>query len=540
MNLRPSRARLRSFALLLGGLAQPLGAADLCMGLPADKSPRTVATLAKPALGQAVVDPRFGGSIRRITAATSIAGRDAAIVPLYSTISAWNADESLLLLYRVGRGHELYHGRTYAFIRALDIAPNDVEQAYWHVSDPNVLLYLNGKSLMRYRVATGAKETVRTFSTCTGPLTSGADPMFTSWDSNVIGLKCGSSAFIYRISTNTVTGTMSTAGDPPKVAPSGQRALLEGYVVGLSLQTQRRLDLSNPWDHGSLGRLANGRDVWNAVAFDEGPLGSGVGSLVSYDMQDGTSKVVVGPATGWPYPPGDSHVSSLANQAPGWVFMSMAGTAAGTTALHGEIALAEVTSGRVCRIAHHRSRGNENTRLQQSYWAEPHVTPSPTGTRAIFASDWGNGASVDTYVLELPADLGLGLGVTVGQPSYRTGGVLQVSLQALNRGRATTVELIAFQLAPDGNTVKVVTATGATKTGQLSNPRTLTGFRTTQSLSAPFQWNVPLPPHTFTAAEPRGTYYWVFAAVRPGSLADNVFNPGDVLTSGAAVFALTP
>jgi hypothetical protein len=31
------------------------------------------------------------------------------------------------------------------------------------------------------------------------------------------------------------------------------------------------------------------------------------------------------------------------------------------------------------------------------------VTGSPTGTRAVFGSDWGGGASVDTYVVELPS-----------------------------------------------------------------------------------------------------------------------------------------
>ena len=38
-----------------------------------------------------------------------------------------------------------------------------------------------------------------------------------------------------------------------------------------------------------------------------------------------------------------------------------------------------------------------------AYWAEPHTVPSPSGTRALFASDWGGGASVDTYVIELPS-----------------------------------------------------------------------------------------------------------------------------------------
>ncbi len=45
----------------------------------------------------------------------------------------------------------------------------------------------------------------------------------------------------------------------------------------------------------------------------------------------------------------------------------------------------------------------ENTKLQEPYWAEPHTVPSPSGTRAVFGSDWGNGDTVDTYVVELPS-----------------------------------------------------------------------------------------------------------------------------------------
>ncbi|WP_437935719.1 hypothetical protein [Sorangium sp. So ce341] len=37
------------------------------------------------------------------------------------------------------------------------------------------------------------------------------------------------------------------------------------------------------------------------------------------------------------------------------------------------------------------------------HWAEPHTVPSPGGTRAVFGSDWGNGDTVDTYVIEPPS-----------------------------------------------------------------------------------------------------------------------------------------
>jgi hypothetical protein len=68
-----------------------------------------------------------------------------------------------------------------------------------------------------------------------------------------------------------------------------------------------------------------------------------------------------------------------------------------------EILVANTVDGRVCRAGRHRSWGKANTRLVEPYWAEPHAVPSPSGTRILYASDWGNGPTVDAYVLELPS-----------------------------------------------------------------------------------------------------------------------------------------
>ena len=68
-----------------------------------------------------------------------------------------------------------------------------------------------------------------------------------------------------------------------------------------------------------------------------------------------------------------------------------------------EMLIADTTTNVVCRIGRHRSWGKDNTQLADSYWAEPHTVPSPSGTRAVFASDRGDGDTVDTYVVELPS-----------------------------------------------------------------------------------------------------------------------------------------
>ena len=146
-----------------------------------------------------------------------------------------------------------------------------------------------------------------------------------------------------------------------------------------------------------------GHDLFLSVIFTPPPGGNDqedVGSLVSFDMETGERRVIIGFATGFPYPPSGTHVSAVAHRAPGWAAVSSVGDPSGRDLLHNEIVLANVDTGQVCRVAHHRSFAGEG---RWGYWAEPHLVISPTGTRILFASDWGNGPTVDTFVVELPS-----------------------------------------------------------------------------------------------------------------------------------------
>jgi hypothetical protein len=381
------------------------GSIDLCAGLVTDKDPRPMTTLAKPALGQAVTDAQFGTKIRRITSIAT-GPSNPAIRPLYSTVAAWNADETRLLLFNVATNHhELYDGKTYAFIRDLAINPPDLEQVYWDTKDPDLFYYVSGKSFIRYHVAAATKETVKTFDFCTSNVSNGSDPMFTSWDSRRLGLECGDQVFVYDLRDNSVMGRKTMSSNPGQVSASGNLVFMStnGQVLDPQLNVLRTLDLKEPYSHSSLGRLPTGEDTWNGAVFDTGPNGnSDIGSLVTFDMTRGTSKVVIGPKTGWPYPP-DGHVSAMAYRQPGWVVVSSIGKNSGAGLLDMEMLFANTANGTVCRAGRHRSWGKLNTKLAEPYWAEPHTTPSPSGTRAVFASDWGNGATVDAYVLELPS-----------------------------------------------------------------------------------------------------------------------------------------
>jgi hypothetical protein len=378
---------------------------DLCAGLVSDKAAHPMTALSKPAAGATVKDAEFGTTIRRITAVAAT-GTNPAIRPLYSTVAAWNADESLLILYNVNKGHELYDGKTYKLVRALDdINPADLEQVYWHTSNPDVFYYVDGKDFIRYHVAAGTKETLSTFSFCAANASGGSDPMFMSFDSTRIGLGCGDQAFIYDLPTNTVIARKTYAENPAQISPSGKLGWLSdsGRVTDSSLGVLRMLDLTEPFGHSSMGIWPTGEDTWNGVVYDDGPAGNtDIGALVTFDMTTGRSKVVIGPKTGYPYPP-TTHVSCLAYLNPGWAVVSTFGDTAGKGLLDLEITIANTVTATVCRAGRHRSWGKSNTNLADPYWAEAHAVPSPSGTRIVFASDWGNGATVDAYVLELPS-----------------------------------------------------------------------------------------------------------------------------------------
>ena len=381
----------------------------LCGDLPRVTGPLPMARLDKPERGRAVTDPRFKTRIVRVTdVAADFKARVAK--PAYSTVPAWNADESLLILYvtEPAKGHALFDGRTYRFLRFLDIVPADLEHFYWSSTEPDALFYpyaweASGKSvrqLIKYHVSSGQKEVLYEFPDAGAPgayrVDFGGDPTYSSWDNDLFGLRRRGrvdSAFSYRISTR--RETPRTAGDAPQIAPSGTKFLFGGYVGDVaSLRPIRKLKVK-PDEHGDMTMLDNGQDVWASVQFD-----GYEGTLVTENLDTGVIKTVIGPATGYPYPPSGTHISGHAFKAPGWVAISVTGDPSGQRPLHQELLLANLNDGTVCRVAHHRSTGKDGP---NGYWAEPHVNISPSGTRLLFGSDWGSGSTVDTYVVELPS-----------------------------------------------------------------------------------------------------------------------------------------
>ncbi len=413
---------------------------NLCEGLRTDSEPVKVPLVAKPPHMNYYWDPTFRSKVIRI----SDTGDGDVIKPMYSTIQAWNADESLMILYHsggAGQGHHLYNGKTYEHIRTLRISPSDVEQVFWSHTEPDYFYHVSrdrarNNELLKTNARTGKITRLADLSPmCSGGAvpTAGTDVQMQSWDDDLFGFRCGEAGIAgmfmhtYRVSTGEIRsqrigqGTSWDTWMAPNPAPSGTRLKMNDKVINSDLtSTGITLDVARHYEHSSLGQTKAGDDALYAVAFDPSPAGcgdadNGVGHLVEHNLATGECRPLITESMGYPYTTSGTHISALAHLRPSWVALSsigypqdFVGLANGDTVptFFSEIYLVNTDpdNAAVCRVAQHRSYGKGAKNASYvAYFGEPHVTISPSGTRLLFGSDWYDSGSVDAYVVELPA-----------------------------------------------------------------------------------------------------------------------------------------
>ncbi|MCR1024228.1 hypothetical protein NQT66_05380 [Cellulophaga baltica] len=365
--------------------------------------------IAKPEYLKTIVDPSFGTIIRRI----SNAGDGGVIKPMYSTIQAWNADETRMILYDQTNGvHQLLDGMTYEFIRNLDdVRPDDVEQLFWDFNDTDILYYLDVSTddFIKYSISSLTKEilvNLKDISGCDGSISMGNDVQMMSWDSDVIGFRCdNSTTYSYRFSTRELTPFNLDDVNYAAVMPAPSGTLFYHNVSSHDANGNfvARLNKSKP-EHSCLGQMTDGTDTDYSVSFDGGPNGGCQGNIIAFDLNTGNCTPVISESLGYAYPKTGTHISAVAHKNPGWIAASMIGFQGdGQALLDQELVIARVAPGSVdvYRIGHHRADEEEF-----DYWGEPHAVISPTGTSVLFGSDWSgseDGKSVESYVVELPS-----------------------------------------------------------------------------------------------------------------------------------------
>jgi len=415
---------------------------NLCAGFDGSKLRRGIPRIDKPPFLEPYHDPTFGAKVTRITDSTF----GEVNKPVYSTMQAWNADESLMILYRTGvedGGHFLHDGHTYERIRYLDIFPSDIEDVYWSYEDPNSFYYISQDEekkgyFLRANAVTGEEMLVLdTNQVCSAgtQATAGDDVQMHSHDDDTFGFSCAVSddrsvAFAFKQSTGEVV-ELDTGGSSgidsdiaPMVAPSGNRYLIPPVLLSDNLtDTNFEIDYAQS-EHSSTGKAWNGEDAFFSTIFNGSPRGCddeswrGVSHLTEFNLEQRTCRTILNQSDGWPPTLSGTHVSATGYKKPGWVAFSSIGTrdlhyltsetleGRSAPVFFSEIVLVNThpEEPAVCRLAQHRSNGRGATNGgYDPYFSEPHVTLSPSGTRLLFGSDWYDSGSVDAYVVELPA-----------------------------------------------------------------------------------------------------------------------------------------
>jgi len=380
--------------------------------------------LPKPVRGVPFKDPVFSTCVVRFTDHVADNTLGSARND-YSRRQAFNADDTLAVIYG-GQGFwHLYDARSYRYIRRLNGPAGDAEPQ-WHPTDPNQLYYLpnyGGLVIYSLNVTSNTTTTVASFAGRLpwpaaahvwtkaegSPSEDGRYWAFMVDDAawNSLGL------FTWDMQTDTILGTLHTNGNRPdhvSISPSGNHVVAQWSApwrvraYNRTLTSHRVVDCAP--NHSDLVKGSDGDDYYVAIDYSSGGdpncspangyvfmrnLRTGVRTDLFPTYVNRTSTA--------------AHFSGKAFRKPGWFLISTYATGwnpPGETYgklewLDEKVMAVELRANpKVLHLAHHRSKYSD-------YWTEPHASVNRDFTRVIFNSNWGSVPDgIDAYIVDLP------------------------------------------------------------------------------------------------------------------------------------------
>jgi len=385
----------------VGGVTGGGDPASFVETLLTDTTTRTEPTL--PTLGAAgtkITDPTFGTTILRVTSASTEpdTGGHKGVLNSYSTQQAFNSDNSRVLFlvvdgYTRARFYDFTPGScTVNTTGYLITSPPAGLQEYgmqWSATDPDLIYGVGNYNLYEITVPTGSSTTLKTF-TGLGHTGGYVTQMNMSDDADVFAMRfeggTGNGYVFWKRSTNTVLLSAASVAniDEVEVDKSGQYGLIV-YTSGNGAEV---------WDL-TAGPTQVGTDLTGNNAFNHRDTGSGgvfthrpANTSLGYrSLATPTTIIDLLPSmtNGWSYSSTQDHFSMQgANDL--WALASRykSDGSGVTKAFDNEIVqIATDGSGRVRRIAHHRSVFNE-------YYDSPFASISRDGKFVNFTSNWGS------------------------------------------------------------------------------------------------------------------------------------------------------
>ncbi|MFC5068630.1 hypothetical protein [Flaviflagellibacter deserti] len=361
----------------------------------------------RPAYRQSVIDPALDTSFTRVTdpgqrMKTGIVCRQDFCRHRYSSAQAWNADQTLLAIFKGCNGICFLDGQSYEplFHRLVD------DDCKWHPTDPALMICVRASQVYAWEPRTNVR-TIVYVARGYANIQFGPNKGNLSQDGNRLVLRATTRtgalvAFAYDMMEKRKYPDIELAALPGLndycgISPSGRYILCSStkddqFDVAYILTVDGKLVQS--WTehhrpgHGDMAIDADGNDVYVGISKADPDKWH----VIKRRLSDGVITDLVPAGYG-------AHVSARNINRPGWVFVSYEGTyekiagGVGRAPFYQEvIALRIDGSGEIRRIGQTRN-------VVGDYISETHASPSPDGSQVIWSSNWGTaGGPVADYV----------------------------------------------------------------------------------------------------------------------------------------------
>jgi hypothetical protein len=379
-----------------------------------------------PGIGGTYVDPVFGSVVRRLTNIGASVNQD-----FNYTFHYLNADGTLSFNHTTV-DIDILSTANGSVVYSAQPDGSDRNEARWDMLDPDKYYFLSGASLMRRNLALQSNTTMKTFPATLQ--TQGGSVNFQSADGRYFVVKYNNTHHVWDSQTDTIySGNIPTPDSAGFVGitPSGK------YVWGGNYLGSPDGDIfySFAINHGTQSVNTTGAQTWRLCGAHSAVVSASDGNdyLVTFNCNDESAAyaITIGPdragltkdqmkAAGTKLMDLDfsdgghaSGVSVGANR--DWVFIGIESvddnynvtpTAGNWRPFKQEIVAANVRTGELRRLAHHRSRG-----LPGNYQEQPKVSTSPTGNIVLWSSNMNDSSPAgyaDLYVIQSPLGPGSG------------------------------------------------------------------------------------------------------------------------------------
>ncbi len=251
-------------------------------------------------------DEQGAGELDNLEPFTVSGGAESAVVPLNDGVTNWNADASLMLLYRSGYGHLVVDAKSGEVVADdLKLEALDIEYVLWHPTEPRQLLVLERDAIVTRDAMTGSPIARLEIDGCDRYLKPNHSSSMVN-GSGMIGLRCESGETIELIVADLDSGQVLASRPAiegfvgPVPSPSGQYFLVRGVdsqVVVFDTDFVERFRFT--WSQAIVFTEVDGRELVVGPNYS-GTDGTPTGSLLTVDLASGDYSTIIGPSAGEP------------------------------------------------------------------------------------------------------------------------------------------------------------------------------------------------------------------------------------------------